>query len=219
MTDRSPEHYSPEQWIDFLRGLAPAAECASMRRHLEQCPECARDALLLENTLQLAAADRAYEPPREVVEAAENIFAPVPPAAVEGLGSRLRRLAGILEWDSFQNAVPGGVRSLRPDARHAIYRAGRYSIDIILDVDAESGAVVLTGQVADDSAPDSPTGVINPVLMAGRDVICGTRSGEWGEFSLQYRTNRDLTLLIPMEASGECIELPLQQGSSSEVKG
>jgi len=214
-------HYTLEEWTDYARTLAPGVEYMHMRQHLEKCPECSKTVQLLESAAQLAALDRGFSPPAEVVAAAQSIFSPLPAEVFDALGSRLRRLAGILEWDSFRNAVPEGVRSLRPDSRHMVYRAGRYSIDLILDADPEADTIVVTGQLADDSAPAFIPGVVKTILISGRDVVASTKSTEWGEFSLQSGGNRNLTLLIPIEQSGECIELPVPWTdlASTEVNG
>jgi hypothetical protein len=202
-------HYSLEQWIDFVRGLADFETYAQMLAHKATCPWCAGEVSILAEAVALSTTDRSYEPPAHLVEAAERIFSPVPPAMLDRLGSRFLRLAAQVEWDSFGGAVPEGVRSLRPGARHVVYRAGRYSIDLILDMDFESDVIELTGQVADETSPDFMPGILQPILFAGSEVVSTTASTESGEFSLQYRPGRELSLWIPMEVSGECIEVPL----------
>lgn len=206
---RGMSHYSLEQLTDFVRGLAVPELFVAINSHVEGCGDCARDVSMLNEAVAISWLDRNFEPPPYLVDSAQNIFSPVPPAMVDSLGTRLKRLAAHLEWDSFGGVALAGVRSLRPGARHIVYRAGRYSIDVILDNDPESDVMVLTGQVADETAPDSKTGVLKPILLAGQEVISTTASTESGEFSIQYRPGRELSLWIPMEMSGECIEVPL----------
>jgi len=212
-------HYSAGQYIDYARGLCPTTETTIMRQHLENCAKCFRLALQFENALQLAASDRAFTPPAELVAAAEDIFTPAHARNLKGLGSRLRSLAAVLEWDSFTDSMAEGVRSLRPDSRHMVYRAGRYSVDVLVEIDSESGGITVTGQVADDTNPTCMVGATRPVLLlSGEDVLSGTKSSKWGEFSLQSRGKRNLALWIPVEQTGECIELAIPDSDLSVLE-
>jgi hypothetical protein len=71
----------------------------------------------------------------------------------------------------------------------------------------------MAAPMAMPKAPDSEIGVLKPLLLDGRAVISTTASTKFGEFSLQYRAGRELSLWIPMETSGECIEVPLLPGA------
>jgi len=202
-------HYTSEQWIDFARGLSPESEVAGMRHHLDLCAKCSRTALPFESAARLAASDRRFVPPAPLVATVERIFAPVKAENTHDSVLRLRRLAATLQWDSFGSALPEGVRSVGANSRHIVYLAGRYSVDLVVDTDAESETVTVTGQVANEAEPGRMPGILKPVLVSGVDFIFSTKSTKWGEFSMQSRGHRKLDLLIPLEQTGECIELPI----------
>ena len=201
-------HFTLAQWADQARGVAPPEVSAAMRVHLSGCGPCSQLFSAMSRAARAAEADRSFEPPAAAVSLAEQIF---PPArrVVRGAWAGLSRLAGELSWDSLSDAAPEGVRSARPDSRHLLYRAGAYSVDLVMENDPGSRTVTLSGQIADESLPDSPVARPGAVLLSGNKVIASTYGNEFGEFALHYSPGSNLRLRLPLEQSGKFVELPL----------
>ena len=68
-------HGDPIRWIDFVRGLAPPAEQATLEAHLQSgCPDCSRTHRLLLGLLAITAREWRCQVPEEVIERAQAIF-------------------------------------------------------------------------------------------------------------------------------------------------
>lgn len=206
-------HYDLSVWTDYARGLAPAEVAAHMSRHLGQCTLCAYVANLLQRASETGAADRAFEPPAAIVASAECIFpGAVSHAALAKTGrmwAGLRQVASELRWDSLEGTVPEGVRSLRPDSRHVAYQAGNYALDLWFDSDPATSAMTVTGQIADETAPDVPMRDTKAILLAGNQLLASATTTEFGEFSLRYKPGPTVRLFMPVERRGEFVEVSL----------
>jgi hypothetical protein len=204
-------HYDLTQWADYVRGVAAPAE-HKMGAHAVQCPSCAMLLAVLRRVAETTVADRAFEPPAQLVSEVESIF---PPAPVAGTGiardtwAALRRIAGQLAWNSLSDPMPAGVRTARPDLEHVVYRAGRYSVDLLLDSEPGASSVTMTGQIADESELGATLDNTVAVLFSGDRIVASTTTNAFGEFSLRYEASPNLQLVLPMEQAGEYVELAL----------
>ena len=202
------DHFDLTQWTDYVRGVTPAGATREMAEHAGMCRSCSLILELLHRVAEVTAADRAFTPSADLVESAESIF-PAPGHVNRGLRAGLRRLRGQLAWNSAVDPMPAGVRSLRPDVRHYVYRAGRYSVDLLLDSDPGTSMVTMTGQIADESTPDTPFDKTKALLFSGKRMVASATTNEFGEFSIRYEPSGNLRLFLPVELTGEYVELPL----------
>jgi hypothetical protein len=206
------KHFDLARWADFVRGITTADETREMSGHALVCASCRMALDLVRRIAETAAADLLFEPPAQVTRSAERIFPviPVTEGFIRGLWSGLRRVAAELEWNSAADQLPAGVRTTHLDLQHLFYRAGRYSLDLLLDSDAAGNIVTMTGQIADDSVPPGSLEKTKAMLVSGEQVISSTTTNEFGEFSLRYEAAPNLHLVIPVERAGEYIELALE---------
>lgn len=202
------DHFDLTQWTDYVRGVTPSVVSREMAEHAGHCSLCSLNLGFLLHVTETATADRAFAPPQHAVESAELIF-PSPADVRHNGWAGLRRLAASVIWNSAVDPMPAGVRSMRPDAKHYVYRAGRYSIDLMLDGDAETSLVTMTGQIADESTPGSPLGNTKALLFSGQRIVAATTSNAFGEFLIRYEPSENLNLLLPVEQTGEYLELSL----------
>lgn len=200
-------HFDLTQWTDYVRGVAAPGSVKDMRRHLSDCVLCSLTVELLRRAAETARLDRSFEPPADVVEAAMRIF-PATTGVEWSVWTGLRRLTAGMTLNS--SAAPAaGVRSLRAASRHFVYKAGQYSVDLQLEKDPGVASFGMTGQIADETAPDIPIGNTRVVLLSGNRLLASTGTNEFGEFFLQYTPSTNLCLLVPIEETGEYIELQL----------
>ena len=115
-----------------------------------------------------------------------------------------------LVFDSFREPVMAGVRSQQRIARQALYEAGDYSIDLRMEKDRGTRTVVLVGQIANRVKPEERLAEIPIVLMSGREVVGRAQSNEFGEFQMEYAPRQPLSLFVPMDGSGQEIEVRLK---------
>ena len=210
-------HYDLTAWSDYVRGLLPQDTAGQMAQHAGECTLCAYNASLMARSAATGFADRRFEPPAKLVAAAEEILPSVrrpliqPAGTPEPVGflAGLRRLPISLQWDSFDGLVPAGVRSLKSDSRHLAYRAGRYAVDLWLDTDPSASSVTLTGQIANARQPDMPMPDMKASLLNGNHVLATTTTTEFGEFSLRAMPGPGLRLIMPVEPTGEYLEVAL----------
>lgn len=201
-------HFDLALWTDYVRGAAAQDVAQQMAHHLGECLLCSLTVDLLRRAAETAQLDRAFGPPAHVVKAAIEIF-PVKTGVEWNVWAGLRRLVAAMTLSTSAVPAPAGVRSLLAASRHFVYHAGSYSIDLQLDKDPGVSSVAMTGQIADETAPDIPVGNTRVVLLSGRRLLATTGTNEFGEFFLQYEPSDNLCLLLPIEETGEYIELQL----------
>lgn len=198
------KHFELTQWADYVRGASSPSANELLGAHLNECQECVDAANMLRRVTLTATADRQFHPPHHVVDAAVSIF----PSREIPVG--LRPVIGRLSFDSFAGVMPAGVRSLRPESRHLVYEAGKYCVDLLVDGDPSEQTLTLTGHVVDQAAPGSRLGGASAIALSGKRVVASAMANDLGEFSLVSAYRRNLRLLVPLQAAGECLELTLK---------
>lgn len=205
-------HFSDSAWVDFVRGLTPAAEGRVMEAHLASCARCRKKTSLFETVLAACRADAEYEAPAGAVRLARRVFALRQPETVRFLP----RVAARLVFDSFLEPQLAGVRGGQRFRRQVMYRGGHHNLDLLLVADPEPGQVSLVGQIADEWHPDvAPANV--PVLLFAGDgsIVAHTTSDEFGEFRLRYTPRPRLKLYVPV---GEKQSLRVPVEGPADVK-
>jgi hypothetical protein len=179
-----------------------------MTRHREKCLVCAITVDLLSRAEGAAAADREFEPPAHLIEAVEKMF-PANADPAWRVWSDLRRIGADMVWNDSPEAAIAGVRSLRVESRHFVYKASHYSVDLQLDRDTNVTTIALTGQISDEAMPDIPVGNTRVILLLDGALVASAATNEFGEFFLQCEPSTGLRLLVPIEDAGEYIDLSL----------
>lgn len=203
-------HFPLEQWADWVRETLPRASSSGIQEHLEQdCDQCRADLTLWQSVARTAQRDVSYEPPREVVESAVQLYAqhrPLPEPPVPG------RMAQLL-FDSLRTPLPAGIRSLAPATRHVTYRAGSFFIDVRIEEHGSSENASLVGQVMHD--PDRPELSLEglSVILTSSHSREATRTNRFGEFvfemnpelenSLAIGVSDDFALVVPLDEPSE----------------
>src|SRR5467141_4916182 len=144
------EHFTTENWIDFVNQAVAANEKVLMEKHLEQaCKRCMSTVSLWQKVRQSAAAEGNYQPPEDSVRLAKAAFAGGGLMGQrKGAGSRVKVL-----FDSFLQPVFEGARSAGTTTRQKLYRADPFQIDVQLEAKPGGNRIVVTGQLLDLSNP------------------------------------------------------------------
>ena len=199
------KHYKMEQWLDFVRGLCNESQRIAMDQHLSACAACAPVVKTLQKVQRAAAADSTYQVPEHVLRSAQAIFALNRP---ERLGM-LPRLLGKLVFDSFSQPLAVGVRSPKGTTRQTVYEAGDFSVDLRIEQEPGDSTAVLVGQIINRTQPEQRMANVPVLLVSGKQLLGRTTCNRLGEFQMEYQPKRSLELHLPVQQSGQRIEVHL----------
>jgi hypothetical protein len=203
---QAPRHFDITEWADYARKTASPEQQSEMASHLKAgCPKCEKIEQLLTKFMAVCARESAYELPRHAERSVK---------ALAGLGkpakrSAFERLWGTLVFDSSNAPLPVGVRGSHQISRHVLFHAGDYSVDLRFEHERGSASMVLVGQIANQKSPEEAMGNLPVILLAGEREVSRSISNSYGEFQMEYVPDSDLRLLVPLESSGQELEVLL----------
>jgi len=188
------KHFTTEEWIDFVRQVAPGSRQQAMRQHLETgCKRCRATVELWQKVHNTALAEATYQPPAESVRAAKAAF------ATAGGTAALpeRRTSFEMLFDSFLQPAFAGARSAGTGMRQMLYRVDPYQVDIQIESNPQGNRLVVTGQLLNVSRPESAA-VDVPVTLSNRSgSVVHTVTNQFGEFRGEVDFSGDLELTFP----------------------
>jgi hypothetical protein len=181
-------HFDIADWTDFSRGCA-GDNRAAMQAHLATgCRRCGAVVQMVQRIMATSRPGLLQEPPPGIVRCAKALSAMRRPRS--SVGARIGRLI----FDSFQEPLPAGVRAEDRGARHAMFKAGDFLLDLRLE--QEPGVVTLVGQLTDRVDPGKLLAAAPVLVMARRDVVAHAVYNRFGEFQMEYAPARDLRLCL-----------------------
>ncbi len=194
MGGREMEHFSTEEWVDFVKHVVTTGQNEAMQEHLATgCKRCKETVSLWQKVSKSAAAEVSYQPPADAVRLAKAAY----------LTTRLNtpqkashRLVEVL-FDSFLQPANAGARSLVIGTRQMLYRADPYQIDIQIEPKPGGNRIVITGQLLDLSHPGIIGRDIQVTITNRRGNSVMVATNEFGEFSGELENSGDLELSIP----------------------
>ena len=204
MSGRSKQHFSDEQWSDFVRDLTASDTAIQIQRHLESgCNECQAAVRFWSAFYEVSPRAFSSEPPAHVIREVEAAFS-------RGNFGTLRRKSAILArvvFDSMLQPAPAGVRGSKDSPRRIVSRVGRWVIDLQLE-HASGRKLIVTGQVINRpwlarAAPPLDIALVREQIVLGRSA-----TNQFGEFQVSGEGGKGLSLYI--DAPGRtAIEVPL----------
>ena len=205
------KHLDTWKWVDYVRGVGEEAGRSAMEAHLSSgCRRCQTIVRTLRSVATAAGVETDYEPPEGVIRRAQAIFPPHRP--------EMSVLAKLI-YDSFREPLPAGMRAQGRLARHALYEAGDFFVDLQLEHEASSGTVMLVGQVSDREHPRINTTSLPILLMARKGLVTSAMCNRLGEFEMAFRPARDLRLHVPLRESGGHVDLKMDELSPVRLPG
>jgi hypothetical protein len=185
------EHFTTENWIDFVNQAVGASEKQLMERHLKQgCKRCSKTVALWQQVRQSAASEANFQPPEDAVRIAKAAFAGAGLAGQrKGAGSRVKVL-----FDSFLQPVFEGARSAAPGTRQMLYRADPFQIDVQVEAKPGANRIVITGQLLDLSNPTVIGRDARIVLSNMKGHVVNAITNQFGEFSGEIENSGDLQM-------------------------
>ncbi len=187
------DHIRVELLADYVRGLGSPLVRKAIERHLSTgCVKCCRGVRALSEVAKIGLGESEYSVPRQAVRSVWAIFN----LQRREMGRILPCITGRLVYDSFSSPLPAGARGRRQYARHVLYNAGSYSLDLRLEQRRASSKVALAGQLVDRREPDRPMAGLLVCVLRGKKIAASTASNAFGEFQLEYMPGQPLRLYV-----------------------
>jgi hypothetical protein len=192
-------HYSHEDWVDFVRDVAPLDQLEAMRRHLAAgCESCREVHQTWKAVLETVRAEPSVEPPAEALRVARALYAGTKPRRGAGI---LRATAKLL-FDSQLAAAAAGVRTLRPGPRKLLYlfENEKFLFDLQVEPARDHARIVLIGQVLELDTDQPHVAGMSVLLFQQEKVIAQIKTNPYGEFRVEFDdTGDDLSLVVDLD--------------------
>jgi hypothetical protein len=189
------EHFSAEQWIDFVRNSADPTAMLEMQRRLdEECAECFRNLNTWRFVMQQTRRSNRTEPSDASLRAVKAGFAF---RKVVSFPSGKLDLA-TLYFDSDRQPLADGMRSAHATARQLLYKSGSFCIDMRIEPTRRSASIVLMGQLLDSMHPGHGISGAAVSLLSKGTTLVRKQTNAAGEFDfgLEPRGNMQLVFGI-----------------------
>jgi hypothetical protein len=187
------EHFTIEQWIDFVNQVAPQRKQEAMQKHLGSgCKRCAEKVARWQKVHNTAASEANYQPPLETVRVAKAAF------TAAGMGKQPEKRTSLVEvlFDSFLQPALTGARSTVVGLRQMLYRADSYQIDVQIEAQSEGNRLVVTGQLMDVSTPEMVSRGARVTLSDRCGNVTEMVTNRFGEFRGEIANSGDLELSV-----------------------
>lgn len=201
------QHFDFQDWVDYVRGVAPADRAAAMRAALAAgAPDAVRSHALAAALREGVRWSGSVEVPAAVVRRAEALFATARPSAAPSLGVRLATLV----LDSLATPQRAGARAAAGAVRHTTHRAGDLEIALRFERQPGSERVSIVGQMTSAGEADAARAAF-PVTALRRDrMVARTLSTDRGEFQLDLPAGGASSLLLGLAEPEQQIEIDLE---------
>jgi len=196
-------HYTAEQWADYVRHVGTPRDREQMREHLESgCAQCRETVAWLEKVAEMGRSQAAFNPPDEVLAGAVDLFEPEPRGLI--------RIPAFLVPQIPSGIQPAGVRSMAAYGVRLLYRAGDYSVDLKFEPRGGDNPVEVIGQITNEQDPQDQLGELDVQVVARGRTLAQAATNQFGEFIIEQPRRRSAVLRILLKRSGQLIDLPLQ---------
>lgn len=189
-------HFSMQNWMDFVRGVASPEQTAAMRRHLDgTCEQCHNLMETWKFVADFGAREHSFEPPADVVRYVKSCHTlrRGPDAA-----PRFVNVARLI-FDSLGQPLPAGIRGSGPAVRHLLFKSGSFLLDLRLEPQPRSRNVCLVGQVLDSAKAAGTVQQLPVSLQAETAKLIETKSNTFGEFQLEFEMADNLMLVVGLD--------------------
>jgi hypothetical protein len=199
------KHFSPIEWVDFVRNVVPTEHRAPMQEHLDQgCGTCLKMVKTWATMVDFARHEPFYEPPDGAVRNAGSYFFSFSLTLQERNDVRILRHI----FDSFSMGTLNGIRGAGTAPRQLLYNSYTVFIDLRLEPKPGSDSIALTGQVVDAQLTDGILEEIPVLLFSKGDMEVETTTNRFGEFNFAFKAAGHLGLLLNMKEFGLLLMLP-----------
>lgn len=205
MAGKGRKHYSPEQWVDFVNGMAAAELMKAMQAHVdEKCSGCLETVQLWTRVKQTARRESAYEVPESAVRHVRMAFGLLAPMREQKRALEIPRLI----FDSLWQPSVAGVRSGAGMPRQVLYKAGEVAIEMSVEPEPFSERISIAGQVYDTAKQGEGFGEIFVCVTDRKGTVVQTKTNRFGEFQLSFVPEEGLRISFGL-INGKDLSIPL----------
>jgi hypothetical protein len=203
-TERTNQHVTAEELVDFVRAAGRADQLKAVQNHLGRCAKCANIAVVWTRVNAIAHRQQTGDPPESTVSMVRGLYAMHPPKKA----SPPKPFPAELLFDSFENPLQVGVRSSRADVRQLLFAWGDYHIDLRIEPKQKDDEFLLAGQVlnATDRLKKPPLAKVT--VLQRRKVWAESLTNPFGEFLLECKLGPRFELRVLLPTQDE-VSLPL----------
>jgi hypothetical protein len=202
------------EWADYVRDLVWPLQRRRMQAHLRRgCPQCSSNQEWLSRFAGVCAGlavDNTSKHAEQPIKAVPSQNQPRPMPA-------LKRVWAILRYDSLNDCQSAGMRSGQPICRYLLFQAGNYSVDVRFEREKQSATLVLTGQIANRTDPKTPLAHAPVMLFSDSRELTRCLTNTFGEFQFEYAPQPDLHLRVPLETTGQELQVTLSDRKTFEI--
>jgi hypothetical protein len=204
MSGKSKQHFTDEQWSDYVRNLTMVGFVVEIQRHLDSgCEECREAARFWSEFYEVSTHAFALLPPSEALRAVEASFA----SHSFGASRRKSVLVAKVIFDSMLQPAPAGVRGSKRSPRRIVSQVGKWVVDLQLEQTAGKKLIV-TGQVINRPLSARAASTLAVSLLREQVVLGSSSTNQFGEFQVSGESGAGLRLYI--DSPGRvAIEVPL----------
>ncbi len=203
------DHFSDEDWVDFVRGMATPARQQDIDRHLEAgCRDCTVQRKSWHTVADLMSADARYEPPASAVRNALIGY------SIEKPAGRIARALGAVQvlFDSALVPMPAGSRAATAPRRKVLYAVGDLLVDVQIET-RQTTRTLLVGQVTAPRGLEDHAEGVPIVILRNRKVIAEATTNSLGEFQAEIEGSRDdLSVALMLKERGRVLSLGSLRG-------
>jgi len=206
------KHFSEQVWTDFVRGVGASKNNAEIETHMASgCADCVTAVGMWKMVHSIASNEPRFTPPDHAVRMVKLEFAT----------SQSPRLSpwtmARLVFDSMSQPLTAGVRSGASESRQVAFEAEGTMVDLVLDVQPQSGTISLVGQVVDKGgAKIAPRQVAVTLWTESGQPLAETSANEFGEFQLEFAAQDRLRLSVEI-AGHKAIRIPPMNLNSPDL--
>ena len=186
------EHFSEQNWVDFVRGTALLGAKQRVDQHLATgCSGCQTTLDFWKRIAGLASGERDCSPPADLVHLVKAEF-----SARNGFRVGRQTFAGMV-FDSAIEPVAAGLRAARAATRQVIYEAEGLTVDLRFERKQPGNLVSACGQVLDKEAPLCWLNNAAILLCSSEGhMIRKTETNEYGEFQFEFEPQDQLRMSV-----------------------
>jgi hypothetical protein len=187
------EHFSTQNWVDFIRETLAPATVVKIQEHLsKQCSECLKNMNLWRSVMQVTRQSKRKGPSEASIRAVRAGFSL---RKVVSFPSGRLDLA-TLQFDSDLQPLVAGMRSGQSSARQLLYKSGSLCIDMRMEPTPGSESIVLIGQLLDSMNPGHGLGGVAVSLLSKGDTLSRKQTNDAGEFDFGLEPGADMQLVF-----------------------
>jgi hypothetical protein len=187
MNSNVVDHFSHEDWIDFVRGVAAPQQRRDIGRHLDAaCRDCTVQRDTWQTVADFAQADREFDPPPSAVRNALAYYSIQRPASPVARAFEAIKLL----FDSALVPAPVGVRGATASRSKVLYAVGDLLVDVQMEL-RQSARTTLVGQVTAPKGLEEHAEGVPIVILRHMTVIAEVTTNRLGEFQAEIEGSRD----------------------------